>query len=55
MKNPRKLTIQESGETIKPYTTLPTKNVKCITHEFEKRADAFGHLWYQCKVCSLLK
>ena len=54
MKSLKKQTYQESGQTIQPYTSLPTKNIKCINHEYEKRQDNFGHRWLQCKKCAVV-
>lgn len=55
-KNPRLQTFQESGITIKPYTSLPTiKGVKCKEHEYEQKEDGFGHIYHQCKRCYSLK
>lgn len=43
MKNAKKMTFEESGETITPYTSLPSKSVKkCSPHDNEKRSDFFS-------------
>lgn len=56
MNNARKQTIQESGQAIYPYTSLPTKNLKdCDSHEYEKRQDGMGHEFYQCRKCYCMK
>jgi len=55
MKRPRQQTFQESGVTIQPYTSLPTKSVKCKVHDYELRVDGFDNKFYQCRNCSELK
>lgn len=49
MKNNKRLTFQESGETIQPLTNFANKSVKCNNHTYEKREDGFGHIFIQCK------
>lgn len=55
MKNPRQATFEESKITIYPYITLPTKVIKCMSHNFERREDGFGHIFLQCKTCGITK
>lgn len=54
-KNPKQQTFEESGVTIQPYKSLPTKNIKCKIHDFERRQDNLGNSWLQCKKCMSLQ
>lgn len=55
MKNARRITFEESKTTVHPYTNLPVKSTRCLTHEYELREDGFGHKFHQCKKCSKMK
>lgn len=55
MKNVKKMTYEESKQTIMPYKSLPTNNTKCKEHLMERREDAIGHRWLQCKFCGISK
>ena len=54
-KSARKLTIQESGQTIYPYTSFPNKNQKCKEHDYKRKQDNLGHSWLQCDNCGTMK
>ena len=49
-KNARKMTFEESGETIHPYTSLPTPK-GCREHKYENREDCAGRKFTRCKNC----
>lgn len=55
-KDPRKMTFEESGATLKPYVSLPVKNnEKCKNHDYKPHSDNLGHNWIQCSKCGIAK
>lgn len=55
VKNKRKMTFEESGETIMPYTSLPTNKKICNQHDFRIKSDMYNHTWSQCELCGEIK
>lgn len=50
----RRMTYEESKQTIYPYKTLPSTK-KCIKHDYKLSQDTTGHSWLQCNKCGTVK